>query len=197
MEQVTNDFKALMDRVRAGCPDAAEELFESYGDAVRRVVRRWLQQPMRRQYDSVDFEQSVWASFFQGTADRYSFLTPKDLVDFLSRVAYNKVMDATRERLGSRRDLRREECSLNEPLGPGDPDPLVNHLPAPTHTPSQHVMADERWLKLTSNLPPGHVRILELLLAGHTQVEIAERLGCDPKMIRRLLVRLNEIAFPS
>jgi RNA polymerase sigma factor (sigma-70 family) len=196
MTLATNDFAALLQRVRTGCPDAKKELFERYGEAVRRVVRRWLQQPMRRQYDSVDFEQSVWASFFLGATDRYSFPTADDLVAFLSRVAYNKVMDATRERLNQKHDLRRE-CSLDEPTSPGSPDPLVNNLPGPTHTPSHYVVADERWRKLTKNLPPGHVRILELLQAGYTQAEIAQRLGCDPKTIRRLLDKLSEIVFPS
>jgi RNA polymerase sigma factor (sigma-70 family) len=197
MDQTIGEFEALMQRIRAGCPDAARELFTRYGDAVRRVVRRWLRQPMRRHYDSTDFEQSVWASFFHTSADRCFFPTPDDLVAFLSQVAYNKVVDATRKRLGSGQDARPQERSLDEPRGPGSADPLVNDLPAPTHTPSHHVMADERWHKLTSNLPPGHVRILELLHAGHTQAEIADRLNCDPKMIRRLLGRLSEIAFPS
>src|SRR5262249_5377435 len=144
-----------------------------------------------------DFEQSVWASFFHVCADRYSFATPEDLVAFLSRVAYNKVVDAARKRFGTPGCSRPQVQSLDEPPGPGTDVPLVNDLPAPNNTPSQLVMADERWHKLTSNLPPGHVRILELLQAGYTQAEIADRLECDPKMIRRLLGRLSEIAFPS
>jgi RNA polymerase sigma factor (sigma-70 family) len=197
MDQTKDDFAALMQRVKGGCPDAAQELFARYANAVRSVVRRWLHRPLRRHYDSTDLEQSVWASFFHGPADRCIFPTAEDLVAFLSRIAYNKVVDATRKRFGTGQDSRPAERSLDEPLGPGQTDPLVNELPAPTQTPSQHVMADERWHKLTSNLPPGHVRILELLHAGHTQAEIAERLRCDPKTIRKLLGRLNEIAFPS
>jgi RNA polymerase sigma factor (sigma-70 family) len=197
MNPSNGEFDDLMRQVRAGSPEAAERLFALYGPAVRGVVRRWLQQPLRRHFDSADLEQSVWASFFHSSAERCSFDTPKDLIAFLSRVAYNKVVDATRKRFGAGQDSRPQERSLDEPLGPDSEDPLVTELPAPTHTPSQHVMADERWHKLTSNLPPGHVRILELLQAGCTQTEIADRLNCDPKMIRRLLGRLNQIAFPS
>src|SRR5262249_22613240 len=181
MDQTCDEFEALMQRVKAGCPDAARELFARYGNAVRRVVRRWLQQRLRRHYDTTDFEQSVWASFFQRPAECCFFPTPEGLVAFLSQMAYNKVVDATRKRFGTGRNSRPEERSLDEPRGPGQTDTLVNELPGPMQTPSQHVMADERWRKLTSNLPPGHVRILELLLAGHTQTEIADRLKCDPK----------------
>src|SRR5262245_33911435 len=108
MDQTSNDFHSLMSRVRDGDPDAATELFSNYADAVRKVVRRHLRQQMRRQYDSVDFEQSVWASFFLTSAENYAFLTPEDLVAFLSRLAFNKVVDATRKRLGVTRDSRRE-----------------------------------------------------------------------------------------
>src|SRR5262245_7651335 len=104
MDQMLAEFEALMHRVRAGSPGAADELFERYGNSVRRVVRRWLHQPLRRHYDSTDFEQSVWASFFQGPADHGIFPTPEDLVAFLSRIAYNKVVDATRKRLGTGQD---------------------------------------------------------------------------------------------
>jgi len=145
----------------------------------------------------MDFAQSVWASFFDGSADRYSFLTPEELIAFLSRVAYNKVVDAMRKRLGTGQRARPLETSLDEPHGSDQKAPLADELPSPAHTPSQHVMADERWHKLTSNLPPGQVRILELLQAGHTQAEIVRQLKCDPKMIRALLGRLSEIAFPK
>lgn len=198
MDDDLRDFEDLMTRVQAGSQDAAQEVFARYGDAVRRVVRHNLHQRLRRHYDSADFEQSVWGSFFQIPAERYSFPTPDDLVAFLSRVAYNKVMARTRQRLGgTRRHDMRDEVSLDEPHGPNDGATLAGSLPAPTHTPSKYVMADERWLKLTRNLPPGHVRILELMLEGYSDTEIAERLGHDRKVIQRLLERLKDIAFPS
>jgi DNA-binding NarL/FixJ family response regulator len=70
-------------------------------------------------------------------------------------------------------------------------------LPDPIHTPSKYVMADERWQRLTRNLPPAHLRVLELLREGHTNIEIADRLGIDRKAIQRIIDRLREIAFPT
>ena len=84
-----NDVEALMGRVRAGCPRAAQEVFDRYSDAVRRVVRRVLRDRLRAKYDSTDFVQSVWASFFLTPPERYNFDTPQQLVNFLSKVAFH------------------------------------------------------------------------------------------------------------
>jgi DNA-directed RNA polymerase specialized sigma24 family protein len=199
MDELPSEFGKLMERVRAGCPEAAQEVYNRYANAVRRVVRCRLSSRVRRHFDSHDVSQSVWASFFDEPIDRYCFANPEELIAFLARVAYNKVVDKTRHVLGARRDVRRE-VSLDSPRpGHGELDegnPLAVVLPAErSPTPSQYVMADERWQKLTRNLPAGHVRILEMILEGHTQVDIARRMGCDRKVIQRLLDRLEEIAF--
>jgi RNA polymerase sigma-70 factor (ECF subfamily) len=194
MDDAAREFDELMRRVRDGCPQAAEELFNRYSDAVRRVVRRWLEERLRRQYDSADFVQSVWGSFFHVDLDTFNFHTPSELVAFLSRMAYNKVIDATRKRLGTRRRGNGQEQSLDAPSDPDAHQPLGQMVPAPTHTPSQYAMADERWQQLIGSLPPGHRRILELLREGHDHVEIADRLGVDRKAVQRVVNRLRELA---
>jgi RNA polymerase sigma factor (sigma-70 family) len=168
-------------------------MFDRYSEAVRRVVRRWLEERLRRHYDSADFVQSVWASFFHVPAVDYTFDTPDALVAFLSRMAYNKVVSATRKRLGTQRRGNGNEVSLDTPPRE-DQTPLGQALPAPQHTPSQYAMAGERWEELVRNLPLGHRRILELLREGHSHTEIADRLGIDRKAIQRLLNRLEELA---
>lgn len=58
-------------------------------------------------------------------------------------------------------------------------------------TPSQYVMADERWQQLLQSQPPGHRRVLELLRAGHSHVDIAQIEGMDRRVIERLLRMLQ------
>jgi RNA polymerase sigma factor (sigma-70 family) len=184
------EFEQLMERVRAGCPDAAQALYDRFSDAVRRVVRRNLAQRLRRQYDSTDFTQSVWASFFMVPAEQFTFANPESLVAFLSRVAYNKVTDATRQRMGTQKNDLQRETELDSP-GPHDQTPLAEVLPAPTATPSQYVMAEERWQRLLDAHPPGHQRVLEMLRQGHSHVEITHSLGVHPKVIQRLVQQVR------
>jgi RNA polymerase sigma factor (sigma-70 family) len=190
MEEEKREFEELMQRVGTGCPEAARELFERYGDHVRRVVRKMLQQRLRRRYDSCDFTQSVWASFFAVPAERYLFPTPNSLVAFLSQMACNKVLEATRKRLGTAyHDISREE-SLDSPH-PDQGGSVGEALCARLATPSQYVIADERWQQIIRGLPPGHRRVLELLRDGHSQVEIVEKLGVHRKVIQRLVEHLE------
>jgi RNA polymerase sigma-70 factor (ECF subfamily) len=185
MADSANEFELLMERVRTGCPDASREVFDRYSDAVRRVVRRALHVKLRRQYDSIDFLQSVWASFFQVPPERYTFATQEALVGFLSRLAVNKVVEATRRHLVAKRDANRE-CSLEAPG--------VADVPTPAPTPSQVVMAEERWEGLVRDQPPEIRRVLELLRQGHNHKEIARQVGVHPKVIQRLIRKLNPAA---
>jgi hypothetical protein len=105
----TDDFSALMERVRQGCPEAIRETLQRYGGHIRQVVRQQLHQRMRPQFDSIDFQQDVWASFFCGDPNRYQFDSPEALVRYLSEMAYNKVVEVFRQRLLSpKRDVNRE-----------------------------------------------------------------------------------------
>jgi RNA polymerase sigma-70 factor (ECF subfamily) len=179
------DFEQLMERVRAGSQEAAQELLERYSDPIRRVVRRHLHRRLRRQFDSLDFVQSVWASFFQLPAERYSFPTPKALVAFLSQVAYNKVVEAFRQRFQTaKHDLTRERSLHNGNLE----SPSVQ-LREPT--PSQLAIAEECWERLLAGQPPRYRRILEMLRQGHSHREIGEKLGLHPKVVQRLLRKLG------
>jgi RNA polymerase sigma factor (sigma-70 family) len=197
MDEAERQFDELMQRVRAGCPQAAEEIYHRYSEAVRRVVHCRLEVRMRREYDSVDLAQSVWASFFHISPDNYTFDSPADLVAFLSRVAENKVIDARRKRFGTQRRGQGQEQSLDAPFSPDVPVPLGEVLPGHAHTPSQFLMADECWEKCLRSRPREDRLILELLREGYADAEIADRLGIYRKKVQRLRDYLSEFLDQS
>src|SRR5262245_41197954 len=72
--------RALLERIRAGDEVAARELLARYEAQVRLVVRRQLPKLLRSRFDSLDFLQSVWASFFRRmTAGHERFEDPRYL----------------------------------------------------------------------------------------------------------------------
>src|SRR3954468_10257310 len=87
-------FAALLERVCAGSEEAAQEFLRTYGPPILRVVRRRLHQELRSKYDSIDFEQAVWASFFAQDLRAYKFAGQEALVSYLITLATNKVIDA-------------------------------------------------------------------------------------------------------
>jgi RNA polymerase sigma factor (sigma-70 family) len=187
MSTTVAEFEQLMRRVRAGCPEAARELFERYGDSVRRVVRARLHQRLRSQYDSADFTQSVWKSFFRIQADRIAFNTPEELVAFLSAIAHNKVIDVFRSRL----QAGKRDCSRELPFAFHFGDEKEEPPAARQPTPSQEAIAQEHWERLVEGQPEVVRRALEMLREGHSHREVARCLGVTPKMITRLLQSLS------
>jgi RNA polymerase sigma-70 factor (ECF subfamily) len=195
MASADPEFDDLMRRVRAGCPDAVRVLFERYSDHIRRLVRRRLHRRLRSQYDSLDFVQSVWASFIQIPAERYHFDAPDDLVGYLARVAYHKVVDAFRDRIAAAKRDANREVSLEQSAGQPEGDPLPVRAPEPT--PSQVAIAGERWERLREALPPRYRQALELLRQGYTQLEVADRLRLNPKLVHRLVQKLTRLVERS
>ncbi len=188
MTEQPSEFDLLMERVRAGSAEAARELLDRYGGHVRRVVRRKLHQRLRTQFDSTDFTQAVWASFFAAPAGDQSFDSPDALVAFLAGMAFNKVAEAYRSRVrAAKRCVYREE-----PLATEGVSESVGHRDLRQPSPSQVAVANEHWERLLQGLPAQYRLALELLRRGHTHAEVAARLGLNPKQIQRLLHKLNQ-----
>src|SRR5262245_19959643 len=97
----TQEFDQLMKRVRSRSDGAAHELIDRYGKLILYVVREHLNSELRSKFDSVDFVQAVWASFFAIATERLDFDGPEILGRFLVAVARNKVTDMVRQRLAT------------------------------------------------------------------------------------------------
>ncbi len=177
-------FDALMRRVRAGDPEAVREVYERYSDPIRRAVRHRLHRRLRRQFDSLDFVQSVWASFIQIPADRCPFANEDELIAYLARIALNKVVEVYRQRMqgslrATCREVPLEDANAEQPL------------PSPDPRPSQVFMAEEKWERLLAEQGPLLRRILELKRAGYSHEEIGEQLLVNSKFIQRFLRKLE------
>lgn len=186
-----DEFKNLMQRVHDGSEDAARELLDRYGEHILRVVRRKLSRELRSKFDSVDFVQAVWASFFAGAPKRRGFEHPQALIAFLVTLAQNKVVDAVRQRMLTQKYNVNRERALDGSVS-GEAAALAAREPSP----SQVAVANDEWRRLLADLPARYRRMLELLREGHTQKDIARELGVNEKTVRRLLDRLNEEPGP-
>lgn len=186
MPNVDNTFERLMRLAQGGCESAARQLYEEYSQHVIRVVRRRLNRRLRRQLDSDDIAQSVWASFFGAPLSAFAFAKPNDLVQFLELLARNKVIDRNRRHAGTAKRNYAREKSLDEL-----PDP--NGLVDPRQmTASKACIADDRWEALLRDQPPRVREILVLSRLGFTSDEIAQRMGLHPRTIKRQLQKASE-----
>src|SRR5262249_7764626 len=97
-------------RIQAGDEAAARELLRRFEAEVRLVVRRQLPRLLRSRFDSLDFLQSVWGSFFRRMRTAPTeFEDSRHLVAFLARAAKNKVIDEYRRAASRKNDMHHEE----------------------------------------------------------------------------------------
>ena len=186
MPENQGDFTALMDRVRQGSDGAARELVARYGPHILQAVRRKLSRKLRLRFDSIDFVQSVWASFFADAPATEQVSRPEELAAYLARMAKNKVVDAFRRGVCSQKRNANRERSLDSATRNGAPDQFI----AQQQTPSQEVASKEEWERRNAGQPVQYRQILELVRQGHGAQQIAQELGVHIQTVRRALRRL-------
>ncbi len=180
-----NDIDAFLARIQAGDEAAARELLTRYEAEVRLVVRRQLPRLLRSRFDSLDFLQSVWGSFFRrvrtGPAE---FEDSRHLVAFLARAAKNKVIDEYRRAASRKQDMHREEPLWADGTRPKE-------VAADIDTPSELAQANEVFVRLRELLPAERRTILELKAEGLSSHDIGERLGISERTVQRVLEDLR------
>ena len=178
-----NSFQEAMSRLRDGDDQAAWDLIKEYEPHLRRVIRRKLDARMQSKFDSIDFAQMVWTSFFSDPAKLVQFQDREHLLQYLVRVAKNKFVDEYRRRMRTEKHGASRECSLQDSAN-------RLRLPKSGSTPSQYAMARERWRILMTNQSQRDQEIVRLRIGGATFDEIAKELAIGEKTVRRVLDRL-------
>ena len=140
---------------------------------------------LRPKFDSVDFVQLAWQSFFRMRDDLDRFQTPQHFVTYLTGLACNKVRMEVRERTTHKHDLQRE-IPLNPSFG-GMRDKI-----GPEPEPVELAIARERWDHLVKDQPAHYRRIIKLKLQGHSCADVGRIVGLDAQTVRRFLQRLFE-----
>src|SRR5262249_49017669 len=147
--QGQQELRLLMQRIRDGSQDAVQELCDRYGHHILRVVRRRLDRKLRAKFDSADFTQAVWTSFFVNPCHDFAFERPEELIAFLGQLAQDKLVDVLRQRYRTQKYNVNREHSLN---GSAEEQALRKEDPGPT--PSQLALAEEQWERLLKDQPP-------------------------------------------
>ncbi len=183
-----HELTTFINRIRSGDETAAQDLLARYEAQVRLVVRRQLPRLLRSRFDSLDFLQSVWGSFFrQIHASPDEFEQPRALVAFLAKVARNKVIDEYRKASSQKADMRLEESLWAQ-------DSTSLELVSAEDSPSEIVEANETLARLQDLLPEDRRVVIELRVQGLTTREIGQQLHLSERTVRRILEDLRRRA---
>ena len=180
-----SQFQELILRICDGSDEAMLEFVEAYGAHMHRYVRKKLNEqfPQRVRFDTQDFVQMVWVSFFTDRETIARFKTSNELVWHLVAMARNKIVSEFRHsEAGRGGDIRRTRSLSSIEDGS---EPLSKDA-----TPSHVVVARDELQRLLNRGTPRDRQIIELRLSGKTFEEVGNELGIDERTARRAISRL-------
>jgi DNA-directed RNA polymerase specialized sigma24 family protein len=170
--------------LQAGDPAAVQHLWERYFDRMVGLARERLQSAPRRAADEEDVALSAFNSFCRAVqAGRFPRLDDRDslwrlLMTLTARKACHLVRDETRLKRGG---------AAGGPARPADEATLEQVL---SREPDPQLAAEvaEQCEALLQRLGDGELRQIALWrMEGYTAEEIAGRLGCAARSVRRKL----------
>jgi RNA polymerase sigma-70 factor (ECF subfamily) len=178
---VPHVFAEFLHRIRAGEEQAARELVARYEQVVRREIRARLRDPrLQRLFDSADFCQSVFASFFvRAAAGQYDLDNPSQLVSLLLGMARRKLAFCVRQQRAQRRDNRRLQ----------EGDRPLEQVADQQASPSELVGRQELVALVRQHLSKEENQIAQLRGQGCSWSEVAAQLGGTPEARRVQLAR--------
>jgi RNA polymerase sigma-70 factor (ECF subfamily) len=187
----SDDFHALVSRVRAGNPDAAAELLRQYEPEVRRFVHMRLTHPgMRRVLDSTDICQSVFAAFYVrvGVGAYDELGSPKELVALLVQMAKHRINHHYQKITAQKRDHERVLAGNDEAL-----QAVADDAPSP----SQVIVNRDLLAQVLNRLPERDRYLAEQRMQDRPWGELARELDESPDGLRMRLRRAVQEACLS
>ncbi len=174
---MSGPLDALLAKLNAGDPAAAEQVFLTFEPYLRMVIRRRLSNGLRAKFDSSDIVQSVWADVLDGLRkSKWSFHDVDQLRAFLVKMTRNRFIDRIRQH---RTALEREVTMPQH-----DMDVLAAEQSARV---SENFYADELWRQMLDVCPPAHYQVLHLKRQGASIADIARHSGLHEGSVRRIL----------
>ena len=181
--------KALVELWRQGSQEAARAIVDRYVDRLVTLARRRLSQRLASRVDPEDIVQSAFRSFFARAKEgRFVFAEQDDLCKLLVRITLHKTLRQVAFHKAAKRDPSAEteqgEHHQERLLALLDGDP----------TPETEVAFLDQLEHFFSQLRPQERQILEMRLQGHSNDDIAQKLGIYDRKIRRVIEHVRAIA---
>jgi RNA polymerase sigma factor (sigma-70 family) len=180
-----DEIQDLIARARAGDEEAIGSFLREFEGELRIMVRGRLPKSLRCRFDSTDFVQAVWQSFFVDLRTRPNeFENVHHLRGYLAGVVRNKIYEQHRRLTRTAKyALGREEPLYVRRSG----REVGRDFVSPEPTPSQAVQARDRLAQLIAGCSPREVQVITLRHQGMTFDEIAARTGLGERTVRRII----------
>jgi RNA polymerase sigma-70 factor (ECF subfamily) len=175
----------LVERLRDGDPQAAEEMFARYAQRLTALAEQHLSRKLASRLDGADVVQSVFRTFFRrSAAGEFRIDSSAELWRLLVLITLQKARAYGRHHRARVRDVAAE--------APGGGAALLAE--ALTHEPGPEEAAAlvDQIEGLLRGLPGLYCDLLQLRLEGHSVSDTATRLGVSRRTVHRALYLLQQ-----
>ncbi len=181
-------WQRLIHGLRDGDGEVVREFWEQYGKMLHQVAERHLAEGLRRRVGPEDVVQSACRTFLRrAQGGEFKLEDSESLWRLLCAITLTKIREQTRFHMRQKRGLDQEKAVA---WGLGDsavaPDPA-----APGPAPDEAAAIADHLRVLLDGLDEEERQVVDLVLQEHTQEEIAERLGCSERTVRRIFKRIK------
>lgn len=188
MEPQDRAWREHIDGVCAGDEAACREFWQKYGPLIERVAERHLAAKIRRRVGPESVVLSVCRTFFRRAQEgEFQFADEEAPWRLLCAITVTKIREKARFHARQKRGLDRE---LHAAADPDEPSPQFDMV---ARDPPPDVVAEfnDQLQHLIESLPAEEQKVLELRLEHCTQDEIAHKLQCSERTVRRMMKRIQ------
>jgi len=187
MESHEQNKDRLVAGLRDGDPEAVREFCLTYGPVLQRIADRRIAGALRRRLDAEDVVQSACRTFVRRAAGgEFRLDDAEGMWRLLCAITLSKVREQARHHLRKKRGLDREEQPAEGSSGvdfsPADPGP----------GPADAAEFADGFETLMESLDRDERRVVDLKLQDLTNDEIAAKLACSERTVRRLLKQVRD-----
>jgi RNA polymerase sigma factor (sigma-70 family) len=176
-------FEELMARVRAGDDTAEMVVFHRHVRRLIALAAKQFDAWMRDQADIENVVLSAYKSFFlRNRRDEYDLAGWDSLWSLLVIITLHKCTRRRKHLRAARRDVRRQVHWVGR-------DDQASWLADRAPTPIEAAILSDTVEQLLLSMEPDDRAIVERILAGYAAEEIAERLDCSERTVRRVRQR--------
>lgn len=185
-------FRAFADSLLAGEDQATRQLLGQYSARLVSLARRQMSPRLQVKVAPEDVLQSVFRTLFRRLdSGEFELRGWGALWGFLSLMTLRKVRRNVDRYTTSGRDIARE-VSLESLEEADDFENQLFEIPDREPTPVEAAIFADEFCLLLSGLDERDRRTVELLFAGEEPVEVARKLQCSQRTLRRTLTRLRK-----
>jgi len=180
----------IVEGLRTGNPSVIRHFCRRYGSSLERLAERHLASGMRRRVGADDVVQSACRTFLRrAQIGEFELSDCEGLWGLLCAITLTKVREQTRYHLRGKRGLDREVHGAGHVSG--EPSMFFDQAAAEP-SPAEAAEFTDQFTQLIASLDEEGRQLVDLKLQQFTNEEIAVRLGCSERTVRRILKRVQE-----